>query len=188
MPQYYEIDSITSIKNNQDISINYYGQKLLDFCIAVKLRVLNGRTIGSLQGHTTYVGNKGHSTVDLVLASEICHLQSGLIHYLSVLYLKHLSYNRRILLKISSLNPISTHSLRNQIEPKNVTLDEKQSQYKKKKTLEKDYSERISQETKKVKNSIINTTNKSISDIDDILGKLQNTFISAADIGLIKVI
>ena len=184
MPQYYEIDSITSIKNNQDISINYYGQKLLDFCIAVKLRVLNGRTIGSLQGHTTYIGNKGHSTVDLVLASEICHLQSGLIHYLSVLYLKHLSYNRRILLKISSL----THSLRNQIEPKNVTLEEKQSQYKEKKTLEKDYSERISQETKKVKNSIINTTNKSISDIDDILGKLQNTFISAADIGLIKVI
>ena len=39
-----------------------------------------------------------------------------------------------------------------------------------------------------MKNSIINTTNKSISDIDDILGKLQNTFISAADIGLIKVI
>ena len=39
-----------------------------------------------------------------------------------------------------------------------------------------------------MKNSIINTTNKSISDIDDILGKLQNTFISAANIGLIKVI
>ena len=133
MPQDYEIDSITSIRNNQDISINEYGQQLLDLCRAAKLRILNGRTRGDLQGHITYIGNKGHSTVDLVLASEICLLQSGLIQYLSVLDLNHLSDHRPIFLKLSNLHPISTHSLRNQTEPKNVTLEEKQQQYKWKK-------------------------------------------------------
>ena len=36
-------------------------------------------------GDITYTGNKGHNTVGLVLASEICILQSGLIQYLLVL-------------------------------------------------------------------------------------------------------
>ena len=43
-PQDYEIHSINSIRNNQDISINDYGQLLLDLCIAAKLRILNGNT------------------------------------------------------------------------------------------------------------------------------------------------
>ena len=77
-----------------------------------------------------YIENKGHSTVDLVLATEICLLQSGLIQLLSVLDLNHLSDHRPILLKLSSFHPISTHSLRNQTEPENVTLEEKQPQYK----------------------------------------------------------
>ena len=37
-------------------------------------------------------------------------------------------------------------------------------------------------------NSVINTNNKNISDIDDFLGKIQNAFIFAADIALIFVI
>ena len=53
-----------------------------------------------------------------------------------------------------------------------------------KKLLEKHYAERLSQETKR--NTIINTNNKNISDIDDILEKIQNAFISAADIVLKK--
>ena len=150
LPQDHEKDRITSIRNNEAISINDYGQQLLDLCIAAKLRILNGRTRGDLQGHITYIGNKGHSTVDLVLASEICLLQSGLIQYLSVLDLNHLSDHRPILLKLLSLNPFSTHSLENQTEPMNVTLEEKQLQYKWKKTLEKDFAERLSQETIKV--------------------------------------
>ena len=51
-------------------------------------------------------------------------------------------------------------------------------------TLEKDYAERLSIETKKVTDSINNTNNQSISDIDNFLGKIQNTFIFAADIVL----
>ena len=57
---------------------------------------------------------------------------------------------------------------------------------KKKKTLEKDYAERLSQETKKVTKSIINTNNKNIPYIDYFLGKFQNAFISAEDIVLKK--
>ena len=71
--------------------------------------------------------------MDLVLAPEICLLQSGLIQYLSVLGLNHLSVHRPIFLKLSSLNPVSTYSLRNETEPMNVTLEEKQPQYKLKK-------------------------------------------------------
>ena len=91
MPKDYEIDSVTSIRNNQDISINDYGQQLLDLFIAAKLRILNGRTRGDLQGQITYIGNKGHSIVGLMLVSEICLIESGLIQYLSVLDLNHLS-------------------------------------------------------------------------------------------------
>ena len=47
--------------------------------------------------------------------------------------------------------------------------------------LQKDYAERLSQETKKMTDSIINTNNKKISEIDQFLGKFQSVFISTAD-------
>ena len=103
-----------------------------------------------------------------------------------LLDLNHLSDHHSTLLKLSSLHPISTHSLRNQTEPKNVTLEEKQLQCKWKKTLDKDYAKRLSQETKKMTKSIVNTNNKNIPNIDDFLGKISNAFISAADIVLKK--
>ena len=108
-------------------------------------------------GHITYIGNKWHRTVDLMLASEICHLQSGLTEYLSVLDLKHLLDHPTILLKLSSLNPISIHSLKNQTEPRNVTLEEKQQQYKRKKYLKKTTQKGLGKKQKKVSNLIINT-------------------------------
>ena len=49
LPQDYEIDSITTERNNQDISLNDCG-----------------KTGEVLQGHITYKKNKEHSTVDLV--------------------------------------------------------------------------------------------------------------------------
>ena len=53
LSQNYEIDSLTSVRKNQDISINDYVQQLLDLYIASKLRSLNGKTTGDLQGHIT---------------------------------------------------------------------------------------------------------------------------------------
>ena len=51
----YELDTFTMSRNNKDVSINYFSQQLLKLCIAAKLRVLNGRTRGDLQGHFTYL-------------------------------------------------------------------------------------------------------------------------------------
>ena len=70
LPQEYELDTIRSVRNNQDTSVNEYGQQLLDLCIETKLRILNGRMRGDLQGHLTYVGFHACSTVDLVLTSR----------------------------------------------------------------------------------------------------------------------
>ena len=40
-------------RNDEDISLNNYAEQLIQLCIASKLRVLNGRTRGNLQGHST---------------------------------------------------------------------------------------------------------------------------------------
>ena len=46
----YELDTFTTHRNNEDVSLNSYGEQLIQLCIASKLRVRNGRT-GDLQGH-----------------------------------------------------------------------------------------------------------------------------------------
>ena len=125
--------------------------------------------------------------MDFMLASEICHLQSGLTEYLSVLDLNHLLHHPTILLKLSSLNPISIHSLKNQTEPRNVTLEGKQQQYKRKKYLKKTTQKGLEKKQKKVSNLTINTNNKTIFDIKGFLGKIQNTFVSASGI-VLKII
>ena len=76
MPQDYEIDIITSVINNQDISINDYGQQLWDLCIAANLRIRNSRTKGDFQGDITNIGYKVLSTVDLLLASQLTFTSS----------------------------------------------------------------------------------------------------------------
>ena len=99
LPEGYELDIFTTLKNNEDITVNQYGQQLLQLCIGNKLRILNGRTRGDLQGHFTYVGYQGCSTVDLVLASESL-IKASLIQYFSVLDLSIFSDHRPLLLRI----------------------------------------------------------------------------------------
>ena len=99
LPEGYELDTFTTHRNNEDVSLNSYGEQLIQLCIASKLRVLNGRTRGDLQGHFTYLGYQGYSTVDLVLASENI-FQTNLIQYLSVQTFTTFSDSRPILLKI----------------------------------------------------------------------------------------
>ena len=70
LPEGYELDTFTTHRNNDDVSLNSYGEQLIQLCIASKLRVLNGRARGDLQGHFTYLGYQGCSTVDLVLDSK----------------------------------------------------------------------------------------------------------------------
>ena len=81
LPQDYELDTIRSVRNNQDTSVN--GQQLLDLCIETKLKILNGRKRGDLQGHLTYIGFHGCSTVDLALTSEASLAKPNIVQYLS---------------------------------------------------------------------------------------------------------
>ena len=67
LPEEYEIDQFTRKGNNQDMHINSYGEKLMDFSISTKMRILNGKTLGDFQGQlTTYIGYNGVSTIDYI--------------------------------------------------------------------------------------------------------------------------
>ena len=100
LPENYELNTHLTRRNNEDISINRYGEQLIDLCIASKLRILNGRTRGDFQGHFTYVGYNGCSSVDLILASENILTQLSLVGYLSVQELNPLSDHKTLLLKL----------------------------------------------------------------------------------------
>ena len=135
LPQDYELDTIRSIRNNQDTSVNEYGQQLLNLCIETKLRILNGRTRGDLQGHLTYVGYHGCSTVDLVLTSEVSLTESTKVQYLSVQDLNFLSDHRPVLLKrTGNFNPDLNMTDNSKLIS---TVTEKPLRYNWKNTLEK---------------------------------------------------
>ena len=61
---------IKRMRNNQDKKGNKYGRKLTDLCLASKLYIANGRTLGDLQGSFTCYENNGVSTVDYSIISE----------------------------------------------------------------------------------------------------------------------
>ena len=82
-PEGYELDIDNSSKNNQDISVNKYGQQLIDLSIASKLSILNVRTRRYFQRHITYVVHHGCSTMAVVLSSEETLLDLAIIQYLS---------------------------------------------------------------------------------------------------------
>ena len=120
LPEGYELDTFTTHRNNEDVSLNSYGEQLIQLCIPSKLRVLNGRTRGDLQGHFTYLGYQGCSTVDLVLASENI-FQTNLIQYHPVKTFTTFSYHRSILLQISRKYPARI----NEIKTSNCTQEDK---------------------------------------------------------------
>ena len=95
----YELNTFSTHRNNKDASLNSCGEQLIQLCIVSKLRILNGRTRGDLEGHFTYLGYQGCSTVDLVLASENI-FQTNLIQCLSVQTFTIFSDHRPILLRI----------------------------------------------------------------------------------------
>ena len=57
-------------RNNQDQKANKYGKKLTDFCIATDSYILNGRTLGDIQGKYTCYQPGGTSTVDYAIVNE----------------------------------------------------------------------------------------------------------------------
>ena len=65
--------SIYSERSNADLVVNNYGKKLTDLCVATKSYIVNGRTLGDLQGKLTCFEENGASTVDYAVATEQMH-------------------------------------------------------------------------------------------------------------------
>ena len=57
-------------RNNQDKKANKYGRKLVDLCLATNSYILNGRTLGDVQGKLTCYQPQGTSTVDYAIVNE----------------------------------------------------------------------------------------------------------------------
>ena len=124
LPKGSELDTSTAHRNNEDVSLNSYGEELIQPCIRSKLRVLNARTRGDLQGHFTYLGYQDCSTVDLVLTSENI-FQTNLIQYLSVQTFTTLSDHKPILLKIFWKYPTRI----DETKTSNCTLEDKPQRF-----------------------------------------------------------
>lgn len=72
LPMYdnYNSDIIQEKRYSYDTKVDSRGKQLLDLCIASKLRILNGRTWGDLNGKYTCIKPMGNSIVDYVIMSE----------------------------------------------------------------------------------------------------------------------
>ncbi len=62
--------SIVSKRSNQDHTVNNYGRKLIEYCIATLSYIANGRTLGDLEGKFTCHQHNGSSTVDYAVIKE----------------------------------------------------------------------------------------------------------------------
>ena len=80
VPDFYS--QINSLRNNQDKTVNNYGNNLIDYCIATRSYIANGRTLGDLRGKFTCHQPSGSSTVDYAIISEN---MKNLVKYFKVL-------------------------------------------------------------------------------------------------------
>ena len=67
-PNFYS--NIKTERSNQDLIGNKYGKMLVEYCIASRSYIANGRTLGDLQGKVTCHQNRGSSTVDYAIITE----------------------------------------------------------------------------------------------------------------------
>ena len=70
-PEYEVDDNILHCRNSQDHTTKCSrGEMLLDLCIKSRLRILNGRILGDMQGKFTAHCTSGSSVIDYMIASE----------------------------------------------------------------------------------------------------------------------
>jgi len=67
---FYEVDQVEIGRCSQDEHVSNQGSKLLDICRGNKMRVLNGRTLGDLEGKFTCHQKNGSSAVDFGIVNE----------------------------------------------------------------------------------------------------------------------
>ena len=145
-------------------------------CIEIK----GTRTRGDLQGHFTYLGYQGYSTVDLVLASENI-FQTNLIQYLSVQTFTTFSDHRLILLKILWKHPTRIDETKTSV----CTQEDKPQSFIWNNKLEKLYTEALEKESRRIIWKDFNELqtnkikNKNV-EIENFLSNVEDTFINTA--------
>ncbi|CAG2212132.1 unnamed protein product [Mytilus edulis] len=66
----YPLDKNIMLRKNRDKKLDCRGKDLCEFCISHQLRILNGRTLGDLNGNFTCYTPNGASVVDYSIVSE----------------------------------------------------------------------------------------------------------------------
>jgi len=81
MEELFSADSVAAYpRGNLDHGTNSYGDRLLDLCQSVPLRICNGRKLGDVVGSFTCYLNNGQSVVDYCLVSpRIYHTVSSFV-------------------------------------------------------------------------------------------------------------
>ena len=81
MEELFAADSVAAYpRGNLDQGTNSYGDRLLDLCHSVPLRICNGRKLGDVVGSYTCYLNNGQSVVDYCLVSpRIYHTVSSFV-------------------------------------------------------------------------------------------------------------
>ena len=85
----YEEDYNIGMRSSQDEKVCSRGHKLLNLCIAAKLRILNGRLIGDASGRYTHHKSNGSSVNDYAIASE--EIFSKVLYFHVNQFIGHLS-------------------------------------------------------------------------------------------------
>ena len=186
LPQGYQLDCILSNRNNKDPSMNEYGRQLLDLCIETKLRVLNGRVRGDFQGHLTYIGYHGSSTVDLVLTTEQALTRENIIQYLSIAPLNHLSDHKPVLLSLTANNEAALE-INGKTSEDNIDLRTRSLGFFWDVFSRENFEKELKLQTEKLP-EISYQLNRVFSktEVEDILSDIQNTFLTAANSTLKK--
>ena len=105
LPEIFENNTFSKSRINQDKKYNNFGLELKDICISANMYILNGRTLGDFTGEYTYIGYRGCSVVDYVLASENLVNHMGLITKFKVEDLTTLSDHKILSVNLNNFIP-----------------------------------------------------------------------------------
>ena len=164
--------NIKTKRNNQDGTVNKYGKKLTDHCIASRSYIINGRTLGDLQGKQTCHEKNGSSTVDYAVAKE------SLQKYIQLFQVLDPSTGSdhcpiKLELELGRKN-ISNTSKNNTTErPPPIRWNEK---------TEREFINRMnSQELEQLLISIDNLLDKEAENIDNIIRKIGEIYLGTTE-------
>ena len=177
LPENYKMSIIKKARCNQDQHKNTYGEKLIDMTVSSNMKILNGRTLGDLEGRYTYIGYNGLSTVDYVLGTENI-FTNNIIHSFEVEEITNFSDHRPTRLTIQYNAIKDTNKVDNESE---------YSRPRNKQTFIKDYETYKNELNTKMDSNFIDPLLKRIesinmggnpADLDAIIQTINNTYLN----------